>query len=339
MQPFRHPFTRFVLPVLHVVLFKPCVCHVNFTTDLADYHGYLRFQQTATASAIDVLFSKFPDGEQLRVFLTGDSLTRQQTSWLLTTLQAMEDREQQQGLLDLTSYQDTNFAFDSDKMRLQHVPLPCGFFNTTDCKSCDFDRFLGALTESKPTVVVFNLALHLMHLVPARRFGCLGQNLYLEQGMDAFLRHLKDAFDPAPALVFMTSNSMCENWLVRDYGRVHARWDAGDPQVMEDCVAQSRGVLERQIAAGIIPGDHVSDERLSEACKLSYFSDDAVRHLNERATGAVNQAAEWYPGPLRILNGYEITHNQCWATLDGRHYPPLAVVQATRLLHLMMELV
>lgn len=171
-----------------------------------------------------------------------------------------------------------------------------------------------AAVPARPSAIYFNGGLHLLHLMPARKWDEYEQWRHAEQ---LFATFLDTASTYGAELVFMTSHAICEDkfrgaWAVEMF---ELRQDPADASATRTCAEWLT------IAKGL------SVQAATEECEEGTFTLAGTRALDARLR---RTWGDWLAGrggkqqvKAACVDSFALTEGQCALTEDGRHYAPL----------------
>ena len=171
----------------------------------------------------------------------------------------------------------------------------------------------------RPDVIVYNTGLHLLHLVGHGRDGDgLSAWLRYESTLEGVLR-TADEDGGVSAVVFKTTNRICESAYVKPYSRGARLYGRDDPDTLARCEREVRDENRSAAAAGRV--DEVGVEDVRRYCRDGTITESGSAVLNARLYGFVAEAAGRYPRlSLRIMNDHDVERCEYTARSDGRHY-------------------
>jgi len=171
----------------------------------------------------------------------------------------------------------------------------------------------------RPDVVVYNTGLHLLHLVGhGRDGGGLSAWLRYESTLEGVLR-TADGDGGVSAVVFKTTNRICESAYVKPYARGARMYGKGDPDTLSRCATEVLDENRSAAAAGRV--DEVGEEDVRRYCRDGTITESGAAGLNARLQVFVAEAAGRYPRlTLRVMNDHDVERCEYTARSDGRHY-------------------
>ena len=171
----------------------------------------------------------------------------------------------------------------------------------------------------RPDVIVYNTGLHLLHLVGHGRDGDgLSAWLRYEATLEGVLRSANES-GRVSAVVFKTTNRVCESAYVSPYSRGARLYGRGDRATLARCGDEVRAQNAVDAAEGRF--DEVSDEDVGRYCREGTITESGSSGLNARLYGFVAEAGGRYPRlSLRVMNDHDVERCEYTARSDGRHY-------------------
>lgn len=187
---------------------------------------------------------------------------------------------------------------------------------------CLEKKHVEVVKNERPSVVVWNLGLHLLHLHPARTCKThhreVGMRHCGEYG-DAVQKTAINLWKSAPnaTLIWQTTNAVCEDKFVADYEQVIAKWHSN----------VTRGAMIKQCRKEC--ATFRSKER---NCEDELFDRESTRRQRDLSLRVLRTL----PFAVKILDAFNITDDHCELTNfgDGRHYPYLISDVAQALLRI-----
>ena len=150
-------------------------------------------------------------------------------------------------------------------------------------------------------------ALHMLQLLPAVRWRAWSVARSLEVDLASAL----EAIPRCP--VFTTANWLCSNkFFLRPelpFGKILNKAARNTSYFKSECAAATESKAEAAL------------------CRDLTFTTGGSERANALERAAVKAA-----GPLRVVDSYAMTRDQCWATSDGIHYMPLLPYRVASLL-------
>ena len=207
-------------------------------------------------------------------------------------------------------------------------------------------RLLFPVDKQRPTAVVSNFAApHLLHVHPARPFfdaddftrpRCYPQSTCadfrgltsLERWITRDVARYREELGKSTRLVLVTPNWICDEKLYASYKRQlriepqAKRWHACAQWAMAR--GRTGPSRDRERAAWGAAAAAETDEAIA-LCEHSTFSAAGTVAMARRMRSAAGQLG------VRVLDATALTYNQCNATLDARHYPPLVPTEVRQL--------
>ena len=180
---------------------------------------------------------------------------------------------------------------------------------------------LGHTSRSPPHAVVFSSSgLHLLHLEPWRSWNTVAIEAYrsLEGHLEAAVGTLREAL-PCARLAYITTNAVCEERFTGGYATAAASHQATERACLDRLATFPRWLED-------IKG---SGELCADGNATLTRHGTHLLNLRERAA-----LRPFEPGGLAVIDAFELTNGQCWATArnDGRHDSPLLPARLDMLL-------
>lgn len=171
-----------------------------------------------------------------------------------------------------------------------------------------FTKYFASITNTTPSALYFNGALHYLQLIPYRTWDMDDKDAYLtwfntEQIVQRFLNDTLHAFAKSK-IIFMTSHSICEQKFTGKYKEALKKLSRNATKFAGPCVeflAAKKGCQRRKSCV--------------KACLDSTFNNRGVRLLNQRILAVL-------PAFVDVVDAWNLTKGQCEHTKlsDGRHY-------------------
>ncbi len=253
-------------------------------------------------------------GRSLRVAVVGDSLLRQQTNLLCLALE--QRRVPGPALLKHLSggYRQPHTCAGLN-ITVAFAPADCGNTEALDGVLRAVNATSAADAPTRFDVLYYDAGLHFLHLGRTRNMGCfVPTERNIKRMVDSLLRAARERLG-AHRTVLFTAHAVCTERWDGDYAAaiaLHRR----DPDALKmQCMLHVHGLA------------HAAAEN---ACARATFNNDGVRYVNALVVNATRAAAP----DVRVIDGYALTRDACWASKegDGRHYPALLPDEVARLL-------
>ena len=204
-------------------------------------------------------------------------------------------------------------------LKMDHLVL-CVLPSSLQEKDCK-KKAMFLAQEKKPTVILWNFGLHLLHILSARRTSAWAIKAGLEyrQLVQNSSKALRRAY-PDALLVYRTTNRICEEKLSGNYHQARCDMHCGVMNVSSraatlgtQCICEHHNARRaNSTCSSYFHLTSVAD------CDVSFMNGAASRSQHEETMMAISAAGD---PRLRLLDAYAMTESLCDTCLDGRHYP------------------
>lgn len=190
---------------------------------------------------------------------------------------------------------------------------------------------IGVGNMKKVSAVVTNLALlHRLHIAPYRNSwpAAMGIILNLESALQDALHAVQNSAifegpQKRPHLVVNTPHYICVSRFVPPWSEA-----LSDVSSRRSTITTCTKDLEDKVRND---REHsFSGAEIQDFCEKALFTNESTWQLSQR----IKAWARQHPRDVTVMDAFEITRDQCWATRlgDGRHYVPLVPVELREIL-------